>query len=92
MCGGESRRSSPAFLTWNQSMGEHRTIDEVLADHNDALMRVPGVVGTAEGEQDGKPCVMVMVITLTKALRDQLPTQLEEIPIVILETGKIRAR
>ena len=72
-------------------MGEHRTIDEVLADHTDALMRVPGVVGTAEGEQDGKPCVMVMVITLTKALRDQLPTQVEEFPIVILETGKIRA-
>src|SRR6185436_13603697 len=34
-----------------------KTIDAVLAAHNDSLMAVPGVLGTAVGRCDGAPCI-----------------------------------
>ena len=54
-------------------------------------MALPGVVGTAQGEQDGKPCIMVLVVELTDDLRAQIPNELDGYTIVISETGEIRA-
>ncbi len=68
-----------------------RSITDVLRDHTDSLMALPGVVGTAQGEQDGKPCVMVLVVELTDDLRARLPTELDGYPVVISETGEIKA-
>ena len=68
-----------------------RPIEEVLRDHTDALMALPGVVGTAQGEQDGAPCVMVLVVELTDDLKRQIPEGLDGYPVVISETGEIKA-
>jgi hypothetical protein len=54
-------------------------------------MSLPGVVGTAEGQCAGKPCILVLVEQLTLGLRQAIPSELEGIPVEIRETGRIEA-
>lgn len=80
-------------------VGDHRgeqkmtpkSIAEVLNEHTDEWMAIPGVVGTAIGEYNGKPCIKVLVIKKTKDLVKQIPSQVEGFPVAIEETGEIRA-
>ncbi len=67
-------------------------LSEVLARHTPALMKTPGVVGTAESRlTDGRPCVLVLVAKLTPELKRALPRELEGWPVKIDVTGEIRA-
>ena len=68
-----------------------KSITEVLREHTFSLMSLPGVVGTAETERDGNPCVMVMVVELTDLLRRQLPSELEGYKVVVSESGEVKA-
>jgi hypothetical protein len=68
-----------------------KTIETVLNQHTDRLMSLPGVVGTAIGECEGKPCVQVLVLKNTPDLSRSIPPSLEGFPVVIVETGEIRA-
>ena len=68
-----------------------RPIADVLREHTTSLMALPGVVGTAQGEQDGSPCIMVLVVELTDDLKNQLPKELDGYLVVISETGEIKA-
>jgi hypothetical protein len=68
-----------------------RNIKEVLKKHTDELMEVPGVVGVAEGESQGKPCISVFVLDKkSKSLR-QIPGTLEGYPVRIEGSGEFRA-
>lgn len=67
------------------------TVAQVLERHTERLMAVKGVVGTAEGECDGHPCILVLVERATAALKQAIPPKLEEIPVEIRETGRIDA-
>ncbi|HEY2955937.1 MAG TPA: hypothetical protein VGK89_11885 [Candidatus Eisenbacteria bacterium] len=68
-----------------------RPIAEVLAAHTPELMAIAGVVGTAEGERDGRPLFVILVRSATPRLRARLPRRLEGYPVEIRETGTIRA-
>lgn len=68
-----------------------KTIQEVLKAHTPELMSIPGVVGTALGEQDGELCIKVLVIEKTPELTKKIPSTLESFPVVIQQTGEIRA-
>ncbi len=68
-----------------------KTIEEVLKQHTDRLMSLPGVVGTAIGECERKPCIKVLVVKRTPELVKTIPSTLEGFPVVIEETGEIRA-
>ena len=68
-----------------------RTIEEVLKEHTGELMAIPGVVGTGQGLCDSKPCIKVYVIKKTLELEEKIPGNLEGCPVVIEETGEIRA-
>jgi hypothetical protein len=63
----------------------------VLAAHTDTWMKIPGVEGTGETKMDGKPAILIFVDTLTDSLRSQLPQSVEGYPIVIQESGEIKA-
>jgi hypothetical protein len=65
---------------------------DVLARHSERLMAVPGVVGAAEGELAGRPCILVLVAGRTPALLRAIPGEIEGIPVDIRDTGPIRAR
>ena len=67
-----------------------KTIEAVLKEHNDRLMSLPGVVGTAIGECQGKPCIKVMVVKRSPELVKKVPPRLEGFPVAIEETGEIR--
>lgn len=69
----------------------NRTIEQVLKEHTDYLMSIPGVVGTAQGELNGKPCIKVLVVKKTPELEKQIPAYLEGFPVVIEETGEFKA-
>ena len=68
-----------------------KTIEEVLKEHTDDLMAIPGVVGTGQGLLDGKPCIKVFVIKKTPQLDRKIPSNLDNHPVVIEETGEFRA-
>jgi tetratricopeptide (TPR) repeat protein len=66
-----------------------RPIEDVLKDHTPKLMALDGVVGTAQGEENGRPCIMVYLARDTEALRQAIPTQIEGYPVKLQVTGEI---
>jgi ribosomal protein S19 len=69
-----------------------QTIDAVLAMHNDSLMALPGVVGTAIGLCDGTPCIRVFVRDSVAARGTQLGEKLGGYPLRVEVTGTFHAR
>ena len=68
-----------------------KTIEEVLSQHARDLLAVPGVVGVAQGQCGDRPCLRVYVTQKTPELEHKIPVHLEGYPVVIEETGEIRA-
>jgi len=68
-----------------------KSIQQVQEEHTDRLMSLPGVVGTAIGEADGKPCIKVFVNQKTTEIEKEVPDSLEGYPVVIEETGEFKA-
>jgi len=67
-----------------------KTIQEVQKEHTNELMAVPGVVGTAIGACDEKPCIKVYVVKKTPELDRKIPDTLEGYPVMTEETGEFR--
>lgn len=68
-----------------------RTIEEVLKEHTNSLMSLPGVVGTGQGLCDGEPCIKVFVAKKTPELLRQIPSSLEGYLVAVEETGEFQA-
>jgi hypothetical protein len=66
-------------------------IEQVLEQHSESLLSVPAVVGVAQGESGGRPVIQVLVVRRTPQLEARLPHTLDGYPVVIVETGEIRA-
>jgi hypothetical protein len=49
------------------------------------------VVGTAIGQQRGKPCILVLVAHRTKEIAARIPGKVDGYPVVVEETGSLRA-
>lgn len=67
------------------------SIQQILAAHTAAWMALPGVVGTAIGESEGRPCIKVFVKEKTPELAAQIPDSVEGHPVVVEQTGEFRA-
>lgn len=81
---GQGRESGATVAT--------RSIDDVLAAHNDSLLALPGVVGTAIALCDGERCIKVLVTDSSRTTRDRIPAILEGYRVVVEVTGTIRPR
>lgn len=68
-----------------------RNIREVLKRHTDGLMSIPGVVGTAQGLCEGKPCIKVFVTKKTDEIMLQIPSTIESYAVRIEESGTFKA-
>jgi hypothetical protein len=68
-----------------------QTIEQVLKEHSNELMSIPGVVGTAQGLCDGQPCIKIFVIKKTSEIEEKIPETLEGYPVEIESTGEIKA-
>ena len=68
-----------------------KNIEAVLKEHTDRLLSLPGVVGTAIGQCEEKPCIKVLVVKRTPELLEKIPSELQGFPVVVEETGPIRS-
>jgi hypothetical protein len=64
-----------------------KSIEDVLRDHTDRLMALPGVTGTGLGSCDGVPCIAVFVTDLTEELKEKIPEELDGHPVKIEISG-----
>ena len=69
-----------------------KPIVKVIKEHAKTLMSIPGVVGAGQGLCEGKPCIKVFVIKKTPDVEEKIPKTLEGYPVVIEETGEVKAR
>jgi hypothetical protein len=66
------------------------TPSSVLERHAQEVVSLPGVVGLAEGETDGKPCINVYVVEASPEVTGRIPAHLEGWPVVVLQSGEVR--
>ena len=68
-----------------------RDINAVLADHDDELLSIPGVVGVYVGlTKDNKtPCLKVMLSRKDNGLERRIPQVLEGHPVELEVTGEV---
>lgn len=68
-----------------------KTIQEILKEHTEQWMGIAGVVGTAIGEFEGRPCIKVFVAEKTQELAEKIPGSVEGHRVIVEETGEFRA-
>ncbi len=69
----------------------NRDINAVMEAHTAELMAIPGVVGVAIGEtDDGKPCILVLIIEEKDEIINKIPKELEGYPVSLLVSGEIK--
>jgi len=69
-----------------------KTIEQVQQEHTDAWMAIPGVVGIAIGQYQGKPCILVFTAADTEQVGRKIPPTVDGYPVVLQYTGEIHAR
>ena len=82
--------SEPA--SGERSPAPQRDINAVLADHDDRLLAIPGVVGVYVGlKEDGKtPCLKVMLLERKSAAEQPIPATIEGYAVIVEVTGELR--
>src|SRR5215212_9916744 len=67
---------------------------EVKARHEDALLQIPNVVGVGVGlaSNGSAPVIQVYVAEATDGILRNVPAQLEDIGVEVIETGAIYPR
>ena len=74
-----------------KSTSSHRSIEEVLEDKTPQWMSLAGVVGTAIGLFQDRPCIKVYVLESTEELTTKIPSTVEGYRVLLQPTGEIRA-
>jgi hypothetical protein len=70
---------------------QSKSIAEVLDEHVDYLMSIPGVSGVGIGDCSGTPCIKIFVVKRTPSVTGQIPARLDGYEVAIEETGEFRA-
>jgi hypothetical protein len=68
-----------------------KTIEQVQEEHTNEWLAIPGVVGTAIGQCEGKPCILILTASNTEQVRRKIPATLEDHPVVVRFVGEVRA-
>jgi hypothetical protein len=69
-----------------------RPIEDVLAEHSEAWMDLPGVEGTGIGLCGETPCIRIFVSRPTESFAGVLPDSVEGHPIDLESTGTFEPR
>ena len=70
----------------------NKTIQQVQEAHTDAWMRIPGVTGTAIGQSQGEPCILVLTSAPDAKVQDKIPKRVQGYLVVIRYIGQVRNR
>lgn len=65
-------------------------IEEAQQELTPQVMSLPGVVGIAIGECEGKPCIKVLVASKTRELMGKIPPTFKGYKVTVDEVGDIR--
>ncbi len=68
-----------------------KTIQQVQEEHTAEWMAIPGVIGTAIGQCEGKPCILILTASNTEQVRRKIPATVEGYPVVVQYSGEVRA-
>jgi hypothetical protein len=68
-----------------------KTIEQVLNEKTNEWMAIPGVAGVAIGQFKDKPCIKIFSSASQQQLRAKIPPTIEGYPVIIEQTGPIRA-
>ena len=68
-----------------------RSIEQVLKDHSDQWLTIPGVEAAAIGLFEDKPCIRIFASSSPQNLQHKIPSTVEGYPVIIEETGEFRA-
>jgi hypothetical protein len=79
-------------MTGNTPSSPKRDINAVLADHDDRLLAIPGVVGVYVGllPDEKTPCLKVMLARKDSNLERSIPRNIEGYPVVTEVSGEIK--
>lgn len=69
-----------------------KPIGQVQAEHTMPWMRIPGVVCSAIGLHEGRPCILIMASVDPDWIQPQIPRGMEGYPVVIEKTGDFAHR
>jgi hypothetical protein len=75
----------------HQETVKQGTIAEVLRDHTEEVMRIPGVIGTGEGSEGGQRVFVVFVSQRTPEIDRQLPHRIGGYPVIVRVVGEVSA-
>lgn len=67
------------------------TINEVIAKHRDAFMRITGIQGIGAGREGESEVIVILVDKKRRQLLRRIPTELDGFPVIVRESGVIRA-
>ena len=68
-----------------------KTIEQVLKEHTEELMALPGVVGVGQGLCDDQDCIKVFVAQMSSELEQKIPDELDGYQVDIEVTGEFKA-
>ena len=79
-------------MTQHPASAPLRDINAVLADHDQELLAIPGVVGVYVGmlKDEKTPCLKVMLARKDSSLGRRIPRVMEGHPVLTEVTGEIR--
>lgn len=66
------------------------SIEQAQEDLTPQVMALPGVVGIAIGECEGKPCIRVMVASKSQEVLGKIPSTYKGYKVEVDEVGEIR--
>ena len=98
MCPAACRPHEPMLvqplLDIDGSSGENRAVvrrllEEVIEAESPRLLQIPGVVGVAEGEQGGRPCI---VVYSSDGGSGAIPEEVGGYPVAVRHSGEIIAQ
>jgi hypothetical protein len=68
-----------------------KDVEHVMADHERELLAIEGVQGIGVGSDDGRPAIKVFVDHDQERYRQLLPRALDDIPVLVEESGVFEA-
>lgn len=68
-----------------------KSIQQVLRERTPEWMGIPGVVGTAIGQSEGRPCIKIFVVEKTDELLALFSDSFDGHRVIVERTGELRA-
>ena len=93
---GPEAEADQRVLAFSKADPQFQAVIAVQGRVSDELMQRPEVIGTGAGlTEDGRPALVVLVkslLTTGDPAKGAVPDQIDEVPVVVLVIGEIKAR